>query len=170
MAILSNQTNRPKQSAEKLDQVREIFRDYLKRNKLRQTPERFAVLSEVYAADDHFDADELFMRLKLKGEQVSPGNRLQQSRSAAGCRSGEKTSVRTEPGQVRGSVELPAARPPHLSGLRRGARVLRSPASGNSGNGSRDLPVQDRVTLAADVRPMSAQKLSEQNLTRRQPH
>lgn len=57
--------------SQRLDQVREIFRDYLRSNELRQTPERLAVLEEVYASDDHFDADELYMRLKTKGVQVS---------------------------------------------------------------------------------------------------
>ena len=59
------------QESKKVEQVREVFRDYLKGSNLRQTPERFAVLAEVYSADDHFDADELFMRLKSKGVQVS---------------------------------------------------------------------------------------------------
>ena len=59
------------QGTQRIDQVREIFRDYLRSNQLRQTSERFAVLAEVYISEDHFDADELYMRLKIKGEQVS---------------------------------------------------------------------------------------------------
>jgi Fur family ferric uptake transcriptional regulator len=58
-------------SAERLEQVRGIFREYLRSHRLRQTSERFAVLAEVYSSEDHFDADELYMRLKMKGEQVS---------------------------------------------------------------------------------------------------
>ena len=34
---------------ERFEQVKEIFREYLRTNSLRQTPERFAVLEEVYA-------------------------------------------------------------------------------------------------------------------------
>ena len=59
------------ESTHKIDQVREIFRDYMRSNQLRQTPERFAVLEEVYTSEDHFDADELYMRLKMKDVQVS---------------------------------------------------------------------------------------------------
>ena len=67
---------RPPQKAQqkgvqRIEQVREIFRDYMRSNRLRQTPERFAVLEEVYTSEDHFDADELYMRLKVKGVQVS---------------------------------------------------------------------------------------------------
>ena len=56
---------------QQLDEVREIFRAYLKKQNLRQTPERFAVLDEVYATGDHLDADELYLRLKQKGNRVS---------------------------------------------------------------------------------------------------
>ncbi len=54
-----------------LDEVRNIFSAFLKRRNQRQTPERFAVLDEAYATDDHFDADELYIRLKQRGSSVS---------------------------------------------------------------------------------------------------
>ena len=54
-----------------LEEVRKIFNAFLKRRNQRQTPERFAVLEEAYATNDHFDADELYIRLKQKGAQVS---------------------------------------------------------------------------------------------------
>ena len=53
------------------DEVQRIFSAFLKRRSQRQTPERFAVLEEVYATDDHVDADELYLRLKQKGSRVS---------------------------------------------------------------------------------------------------
>jgi len=52
-------------------EAKERFQRFLKENNLRQTPERFAVLDEVYSLSGHFDADELHVRLKIKGEQVS---------------------------------------------------------------------------------------------------
>lgn len=58
----------PKQQAE---EVRRIFGEFLKARNQRQTPERFAILDEVYATDDHFDADELYLRLKQKDVRVS---------------------------------------------------------------------------------------------------
>jgi Fur family ferric uptake transcriptional regulator len=54
-----------------IEKVREIFRAFLKDRNQRQTPERFAILDEVYATADHFDADELYLRLKAKDVRVS---------------------------------------------------------------------------------------------------
>ena len=62
MAVLTKQ---------QLDEVAEIFRAYLRQQNLRQTPERFAVLDEIYSTGDHLDADELYLRLKQKGNRVS---------------------------------------------------------------------------------------------------
>lgn len=56
---------------EQMEEVRNVFSAFLKRRGQRQTPERFAVLEEIYATGDHVDADELYLRLKQKGERVS---------------------------------------------------------------------------------------------------
>lgn len=58
-------------SKEKLEEVHAIFSSFLKKRNQRQTPERFMVLDEIYATDDHLDADELYLRLKKKQSQVS---------------------------------------------------------------------------------------------------
>lgn len=54
-----------------LEKVRAHFRSFLKEGKQRQTPERFAILDEIYSEGGHFDADELYVRLKNRGEQIS---------------------------------------------------------------------------------------------------
>ncbi len=54
-----------------ITEVKEIFRNYLKANKHRQTPERFMVLEEIYRADGHFDADDMYFRMKNIGYRVS---------------------------------------------------------------------------------------------------
>lgn len=54
-----------------MEEVRRAFRTFLKERGQRQTPERFAILEEVYATSDHFDADTLFLRLKQAGSRVS---------------------------------------------------------------------------------------------------
>ncbi|PSQ88354.1 MAG: transcriptional repressor [Bacteroidetes bacterium QS_4_64_154] len=56
---------------QKIDEVRSIFQAFLKKRNKRQTPERFAVLEEIYQTDDHIDADELYVRLKQDGTEVS---------------------------------------------------------------------------------------------------
>ena len=58
-------------SQQQVAEVRNLFRAFLKKRNLRQTPERFMVLEEVYATNDHVDADELYLRLKQKGNRVS---------------------------------------------------------------------------------------------------
>jgi Fur family transcriptional regulator, ferric uptake regulator len=54
-----------------VEEVRTVFRAFLKQRNQRQTPERFAVLEELYTADGHLDADELYLRLKQRGSRVS---------------------------------------------------------------------------------------------------
>lgn len=54
-----------------LEDVRSIFGSFLKERNQRQTPERQAILDEVYKIDTHFDADELFAKLRDEDIQVS---------------------------------------------------------------------------------------------------
>ena len=54
-----------------IELVKEIFRSYLKEGNQRQTPERFMVLEEIYRADGHFDADDIFFRMQDGGTRVS---------------------------------------------------------------------------------------------------
>ena len=61
----------PGLSEKQLEEVQNIFRVFLKKRNLRQTPERFVVLDAIYATSDHIDADELYLRLKQKGDRVS---------------------------------------------------------------------------------------------------
>ena len=49
----------------------EVFRKYIKRQGLRNTPEREKILEEIFANHDHFDVDALFLRLRAKGLRIS---------------------------------------------------------------------------------------------------
>ncbi|MEQ8423547.1 MAG: transcriptional repressor, partial [Cyclobacteriaceae bacterium] len=43
------------------EEVQKIFTAYLESKELRKTPERFAILEEIYSQDGHFDVESLYI-------------------------------------------------------------------------------------------------------------
>lgn len=53
------------------NRAKDIFTAFLEKNGQRKTPERYAIIEEIYVRNDHFDAETLYIQMRQNGFNVS---------------------------------------------------------------------------------------------------
>jgi len=117
--------------------AKDIFTAFLEKNGQRKTPERYAIIEEIYARNDHFDAETLYIQMRQNGFNVSRATVYNTLDLLVSCDLVTRHQFGKNQAQYEKAYGNKTTRSYNLCKLPQGCRILRSAHSSNTNYGRR---------------------------------
>ena len=109
--------------AQFIGDAKRLLTQYLEENNLRRTPERYAILEEVYNISGHFDVELLYKRMQKSQQPVSRAT-LQLSGTSQSLQTDYEAPIHASNHTLRSCLRIQAASSSHLLRLQKNYRIL----------------------------------------------